>query len=135
MASNSTPDVNIADYCEIGNNEIQSANIHGVPRNLSPVKQGKKASYFDGEMSDGSCRIRFVGFKAEHRKRLLPFNEKEKPVELHNCQIKQSRQGHEMEVLLKSATIIKPSTKTFDLSNDISAQTNTSYTCSSTHNG
>lgn len=101
MATNSTPKVNIADYCEIGDNEIQSANIHGIPRNLSPVKQGKKASYFDGEMSDGSCRIRFVGFKAEHRRRLLPFTEKDEPVELQNCHIKRSRQGHKMEVLLK----------------------------------
>ena len=76
MASNSTPDVNIADYCEIGDTEIQSANLHGVPKNLSPVKQDKKASYFDGQLSDGSCRIHFVGFKAEHCKRLLPFTEK-----------------------------------------------------------
>ena len=37
MESNSTPDVNIADYCEIRDNEIQSADI---PRNLSPVKEG-----------------------------------------------------------------------------------------------
>ena len=111
--------VDIADYCEIGNDEIQSANIHGVPRSLSPVKPRKKAAYFDGEMSDGSCRIRFVGFKAEQRQRLLSFTEKDEPVELHNCQIKRSRQGHEMEVLLKTATVIKPSTKTFDLSNDI----------------
>ena len=87
MATNSTPEVNIADYCEIGDNEIQSANVHRVPRNLSPVKQGKKTSYFDGEMSDGSCRIRFVGFKSEHQKRLLPFTEKDKPVELQNCHI------------------------------------------------
>ena len=72
-------------------------------------------------MSDGSCRIRFVGFKAEQRKILPSFTEKDEPVELQNCQIKRSRQGHEMEdlVLLKTATVIKPSTKTFDLSNDI----------------
>ena len=64
----------------IGDNEIQSANIHGVPKNLSPVKKGKKASYFEEEMSNGSCRIHFVGFKAEHQKRLLPFTEKDEPV-------------------------------------------------------
>ena len=111
---------NISDYCEIGDNEIQSANIHGVTRNQS--SKAKKASYFEGQMSDGSCRIRFVGFKAEHRKRLIPFSEKDEPVELENCQLKISRQGHEMEVLLKTATIIKPSTSTFDLSNDVDEQ-------------
>ena len=37
--------VDIADYCEIGSDEIQSANIHGVPRTLSPVKSGKKAIF------------------------------------------------------------------------------------------
>ena len=88
MASDSTPDINIANYCEIGDTEIQSANLHRVPKNLSPVKQGKKASYFDGQLSDGSCRIRFVGFKAEYCKRLLPFTGKEEPVELLNCQTK-----------------------------------------------
>ena len=68
MATNSTSEVNIADYCEIGDNEIQSANVHRVPRNLSPVKQGKKASYSDGEMSDGSCRIRLLASKLSIRK-------------------------------------------------------------------
>lgn len=73
MTSNSTPQVDISDYCEIGDGEVQSANIHGVPNNLSPVKLGKKTSPFDGEMRDGFCMICFVGFKAEQWKRLLPF--------------------------------------------------------------
>ena len=39
MASNSTHEVNKAHYCKLGDSEIQSVNIHGVPKNLSPRKE------------------------------------------------------------------------------------------------
>ena len=109
----------IDDYSNIGESEHENANLHGVMRNLSPVKRGKRASYFEGHMSDGTSRMRVVGFKAEQRKKLLDFSEKETPVVLKDCQIKISRQGHEMEVLLKSSTKISASDKEFDMSDEM----------------
>ncbi len=39
-----------------------------VTVNLSSVKKGRRASYFEGHMSDGTSRMRVVGFKGEQRK-------------------------------------------------------------------
>ena len=44
-------------------------------RNLSPVKKGKRGSFFEGHMSDGTSKMRVVGFKAEQRKKLFEFSE------------------------------------------------------------
>ena len=88
-------------------------------RNLSPVKRGRKSCYFDGHMSDGTSRMRLVGFKAEQRKKLLEFSQTGAPVVLKDCWIKVSRQGHEMEVLLKNSTTICESGKTSDLCEDM----------------
>ena len=77
----------IDDYADIGDLECENANVHGMLRNLSPVKKGRRASYFEGHMSDGTSRMRVVGFKSEQR------NECGTPVLLKGCQVKMSRQG------------------------------------------
>ena len=46
-------------------------------------------------MSDGTSRMRVVGFKADQRKKLLEFSQTEAPVVLKDCQIKISRKGHD----------------------------------------
>ena len=108
----------ISDYSTIGNTVKESVNVHGVLRNLSPVKRGKRANFFDGEMTDGACRIRFVGFKAEQRKKLEELSKGDNSVVIEDCQLVMSRQGHRMEALLKSSTSITESNKQFDLSQD-----------------
>ena len=61
--------------------------------------------------------MRFVGFASTHQKILKEFLQKRKSVELQNCQIKKSnRDSDKLEVLVKGATKIHPSTKTFDVS-------------------
>ncbi len=46
------------------------------------------------------------------------LSETENAVEIRNCQIKMSKQGHRMEALLKGASTMSSSKKTFDLDND-----------------
>lgn len=103
----------IDDYCDL--KEQESANVHGLLCTLSPVKKGRKASYFDGCVSDGTSQMRVVGFRADQRKKLLDLSEKGESVLFKDCQIKLSRQGHEMEVLLKNSTKISASEKSFDI--------------------
>ena len=109
------PTEDIENYSDIGGCQHENANVHGVLMQLSPVKKGKRSNFFEGQMSDGTSRMHFVGFKAEQRKKLVDFSQSGKPVELKDCEIKVSRQGHQMEVLLKNSTEISTSRKTFDV--------------------
>ncbi len=118
MASRKRPADDIDDYSILDHSENEATNLHGVVRNLSPVKRGKKANYFDGELTDGTCRIRFIGFKAEQHKQLQELSKGDSSIEIKDCQIKMSRQGHCMEALLKGASKITSSPKSFNLDND-----------------
>ena len=108
----------IEDYSDI-DSERETANLHGVVRNLSPVKKGRRASYFEGHMTDGTSRMRLIGFKAEQRKKLLEFSESGAAVVVKDCHIKVLRKGHEMEVLLKNSSKISASGKKFDMSDEM----------------
>ncbi len=61
--------------------------------------------------------IRFVGFASSQQKLLQQFLEKRESVEVRNCQIKISnRDSDKLELLVKGATKIYPSSKKFDVS-------------------
>lgn len=79
------------------------------------MKKGRKASFFDGKLSDGTSEVRVVGFSAEQQKKLSKLKEQGCPVQLEDCEIKQSRSGYKMEVILKNATKISESTKEIDI--------------------
>ncbi len=49
---------------------------------LSPMKKGKSCQYFDGEIADGSSRMRVVGFDANIRKKLQEFYDESDAVAL-----------------------------------------------------
>jgi len=63
---------------------------------ISPVKKGKSASYFDGEISDEKKKISLYGFDSSVRKRLI--EETGNAVVLGNCEVKRGRYGSEYEV-------------------------------------
>jgi hypothetical protein len=65
---------------------------------------------------DGHQQVRLVGFLPGQQKKLDSFFTDTKAVNLHNCEVKQSRQGHQMEITLKSATELSESAKEFDVS-------------------
>ncbi|XP_065913327.1 uncharacterized protein [Dysidea avara] len=89
------------------------ARIGGVLGDISSMKRGKSASYFDGEISDEQKKIRLYGFDSSVRKRL--FEETGKAVVLGNCEVKKARHGNEYEVLVSKKTTIEKSPRKYDV--------------------
>ena len=99
----------------------ESANINGVLTSVSPkMKQGKRAKYFEGKLTDGEKQLRIVGFREGQRSTLAEYQKKKAPVTLLNCELKRDRQSEELEVLLKSSSRMAPSPQKFKIS-DIAA--------------
>ena len=121
MASNSrkrsAPPPELDDYTAVSE-PCPTANVHGVVKTLSPVKKGKRSKYFDGVLTDGTSNLRLVGFHSEQQKRLCTFSKDKTPVALQNCELKPSRQGNTMEVILKTATQIVKSPKKIEVLED-----------------
>ena len=117
MASRKRPAPEV-DHLDNVSQPIPSANLHGVVKNLSPVKKGRNSIYFDGVLTDGTSTLRLVGFRTDQQKRLSTFSRDRTPVSLQNCEVKQSRQGHTMEVMLKNSTHIVQSSKEIPMPDD-----------------
>ena len=69
---------------------LPNAKVHGVLSNLSPMKKLKTCCFFDGQLSDGKASVRFFGFDAGVRRKLLEFEETKQSVSLSNCEVKHS---------------------------------------------
>ena len=52
---------------------VDTANIEGNITSLSPVKKGRRSSYFEAEIDDGTCKLRLVGFSSDHQRILTNF--------------------------------------------------------------
>ena len=89
----------IDDFDEL-NEPVPNASIHAAVMSLSPYKNGENASYFDGTLTDGTRKIRMIGFSSDQQKKLSSYQESQHPIILNNCEIKQSRQGDQYEILL-----------------------------------
>ena len=96
-----------------GVSEAESADIHGVIASVSPMKKGKRASYFNCKLTDGEVQMRVVGFCGGQQKKLSSFMEKSESVSLKNCQIKRARQAEELEIVLRSSSGVELSPKKF----------------------
>ena len=97
---------------------IPKASLHVAVTRLSPVKKGRNSKYFDGQLTDGDTEIRMVGFSPELEKKLSTYKQEKRPIKLEDCEIKQSRQGHKMEVILKNSTKITESPKDINVPED-----------------
>ena len=93
---------------------IPSASLHGVVTSLSPLK-GAKSAYFDGTVSDGTSKLRLVGFSTKQQKLMEDFMAKKQPIELTDCEVKRARRGDQMELLLKTTTAIHGSPKKIEV--------------------
>ena len=64
------------------------AQVCGVLGDISPMKKGRGAAYFEGEIMDDKKRVRLYSFDSSVRKRLL--EEAGKGIILGNCEVKRS---------------------------------------------
>ena len=92
-----------------------STSLHGAITSLSPVKKGRKSVFFDGMMADETSKVRLVGFSPHQQKKLNELYQKDIPIQLVDCEVKQARQGQGFEVLLKHNTQIVQSPKKIDI--------------------
>ena len=97
---------------------VATANIEGNITSLSPVKKGRRSTYFEGQIDDGTSKLCLVGFSSDHQRKLTKLFNNKDAVSLQNCQIKEEKEGQKMEVIIKTSTQMDRSSKTFDLSND-----------------
>ena len=67
--------------------ESHSLYIKGRIVNISPMKKAKNNDnqYFERQISDRKCSLRFVGFDTKKRDVMEDYLEKEKPVNIANC--------------------------------------------------
>ena len=86
--------------------------IHGAVVTLSPLKKGRKATFFDGLLADETSQ---VGFQGMQQRKLNDYHQKNIAVTLENCEVKPARQGEGYEVMLKTSTLIKQSPKKLDV--------------------
>ena len=94
---------------------LSSTSIHGAVVTLSPVKKGRKATFFDGMLADETSQIRLVGFQGMQQRKLNEYHQKNIAVALENCEVKPARQSEGYEVMLKSSTTIKELPKKLDV--------------------
>ena len=96
---------------------VLSACIDGiVVTGLSILKKGRNSSFFNGSISDGTTKLRIVGFRGGQHKLMTEFLTKKTPLQLDDCQIKTGRRGTKMEVQLKDTTILTKSANSLDFS-------------------
>ena len=66
-------------------------------------------------LADDTSKMRVVGLDALQQKKLKTFHDKQIPVELVNIEVKESRYGDGHEILLKSKSEIKESSRRIDV--------------------
>jgi len=93
--------------------EAKCANVNGVVACVSPMKQGKRAAYFEAKITDRDVNMRVVEFQGGQQQKLAKFQEKAGSVSLQNCQIKRARLSDEFEILLGSSSRVQASPKKF----------------------
>ena len=77
-----------------------NAKIHVGVNSVSPTKKSQSCSFFDGEITDGKVCMHVLGFDASVHKKLVEFYASKSAVALANCELKSSRKGKVLEVLL-----------------------------------
>ena len=70
-------------------------------------------------LADETSKIRLVGFDVAQQKKLQDFQLKKMLVELVNCEVKEFRFGEGYQLMLKSGSGIKESSKIMDVSTSI----------------
>ncbi|MCH9717743.1 MAG: hypothetical protein K0U52_11765 [Gammaproteobacteria bacterium] len=95
---------------EINESSI-NADVHFAVESLSDLKTAKSGvPYFLGQVTDGSAKLKIVGFDEKFQSTLSTLTESKTPVKVERCQIKRSR-NDEYEIILNRSSNILPSPK------------------------
>ena len=81
------------------------AKVHGVLTDLSPMKK----NYFEGRLGDSTKSMRNVGFSATKQEALAIH--KGKAISLDRCELKKSRYGDDIEILVTNGCKVQKSPK------------------------
>ncbi len=95
-----------------------SATIHGIVTSVSPMKGQSEIKFFDGYISDGKKKIRFVGFNSDKAKLLEEHAHSKQSVALSNCRIKQAKSSSELEVMVGDRTDVTNSAISFEVDDE-----------------
>ena len=93
------------------------AKVHGVVTSVSPLK-GQRTKFFDGVVSDGKKKLRFIGFNESKGKLLEEYSNDHQAVTLTNCCVKNAKYGGGLEIIVGDGTTISKSDKQFSLDED-----------------
>ena len=89
--------------------------VHGIVTSFSPMKKDSKKRCFDGYMSDGKKKMRFVGFRHDQQDKITDLSKGGKPLVLSNCAVKMSRSGDSLEVIVNDSTRVNQSDKKYEI--------------------
>ena len=95
--------------------EGYGATVHGAIASVSPMKGKSATKYFDGYVTDGVKKLRFIGFDADKAKQLEQHANNQEPIILSNCCIKHTRYGNQLEIIVGDRTDISKSALTFEV--------------------
>ena len=85
---------------------------------VSPMKKGKTCKCFDGELANDKAKIRLFGFDNNIRQKLLEHQRNKDSVIIGKCEVKHTRKGDKLEVMLAKHTEIDNCSNTFVVSLD-----------------
>lgn len=108
-------DLSVSDFTECS----PKAKVHCVVASLSPMKESRGRSYFQGEVSDGKSVMRVYGYNSYVRKKLQGFKDSKSSIALSNCEVKKSQRDDDLEIFLGKNCEVVESKKEFDLSKDV----------------
>ena len=118
MVSRKRPITEVISFDKISD-AAPSAKVYGTVTSVSQMKRGKKQNYFEGSLSDGTTKIRLVGFIPKVQRQLNEIFGDRNPVEIDNCEIKQSLRGDGMEIIMKSDTTVQITTREVNTPPDV----------------
>lgn len=98
--------------------QLKCAKVHGFIASLSPMKTNAAwtTKYFHGVLTDGKSNKRVVGFDAKIHQKCNSFRERNEPVAVSNCEVKQSNYTSDLEIVVrKSSNLQKSPTKYEDV--------------------
>ena len=99
----------------VSDTTAESSNIVGVLTTVTPMKRGKRASFFEAKLTDGQKSMRVVCFQPNQQDRLRRLKETKDSVALVGCEVKKSRFSEELKAVLKTSSQINSSPEKFKL--------------------